>query len=185
MDQIFIWIIILFAIILILDYSDKLFKSKKSNEHFTDAPDNYTSGNLDVNEKNYNVVYNKPLQKPETSLPIYYEENKLNVFNPTATQNAMNFTTSSAFPPKLNFSDFTTSGVVPSFTKCPSCELQFDCSNYPYNSPNDKNASVCTKCNTKNFVDDNNYPVFARSVGRPRVCKNLVSDSSDSKCNSN
>ena len=56
MDQIFIWIIILFAIILILDYSDKLFKSKKSNEHFTDAPDNYTSGNIDVNEKNNNVV---------------------------------------------------------------------------------------------------------------------------------
>ena len=138
MDQIYFWIIILFLIILILDYSDKYFKNK---ENFTSISN--------------------------STVAPYYQENRLYVYEPPYSTNAVNLTNTN-----LNFKNFTTNGVTPSYLRCPSCELQYDCSNYPYDV-DDKNTSVCTKCFEKISVNDNNYPVYAKAAGRPRVCKNL------------
>jgi len=137
MDQIYFWILILFVIILILDYSDKYFKNK---ENF----------------------------KNNDSIP-YYEENNLYVYEPPFTTNAINISSNK----NLNFKNFGTNGITPPYLKCPSCNLQYDCSNFPY-EVDDKNASVCTKCNEKVFIDDKNQEVYAKSIGRPRACKNLI-----------
>lgn len=135
MDQIYFWILILFLMILVLDYSDKYYKNK---EHFN------------------------------STIPPYYEENRLYVYEPPYSTNAVNINSNQ----NLNFKNFGTNGITPPFVKCPSCNLQFDCSNYPYDV-DDKNSSVCTRCTDKISLNDNNYPVYAKSVGKPRVCKNL------------
>jgi hypothetical protein len=145
MDQIYFWILILFFIILVLDYSDKYFKKK---ENFQNQDDNQIS---------------------DSSVAPYYEENRLYVYEPPYSTNAVNIYTNQ----NLNFKNFTTNGVTPSYIKCPSCELQYDCTNYPYNV-DDKNMSVCTKCNEKISINNNNFPIYAKAVGRPRVCKNLL-----------
>jgi hypothetical protein len=142
MDQIYFWILILFFIILVLDFSDKYFKNK---ENFSNAE----------------IISN-------STVAPYYEENRLYVYEPPYSTNAVNIYSNQ----NLNFKNFTTNGVTPSYIKCPSCELQYDCSNYPYDV-DDKNMSVCTKCNEKVSVNNNNFPVYAKAVGRPRVCKNL------------
>lgn len=141
MDQIYFWIIILFIIILVLDYTDKYFKK----EHFTN-----------------NVI-------SDSTIAPYYEENRLYVYEPPYSTNAVNISTDK----NLNFKNFGTNGVTPSFLRCPACELQYDCSNFPYDV-DDKNASVCTKCYQKNSLNNNNLPVYAKAVGKPRVCKNLL-----------
>jgi hypothetical protein len=143
MDQIYFWIIILFVIILILDYTDKYFKNNK--EKF----DNFD-----------NV--------PNSLLPPYYEENRLVTYEPPYTTNAVNIGNST----NLNFKNFGTNGITPPFLKCPPCELQFGCSNYPYDV-DDKNQSVCTGCFEKVSLDANNMPVYSRGNGKPRVCRNL------------
>jgi hypothetical protein len=143
MDQIYFWIIILFIIILILDYSDKYFIKKK--EHFNTE------------------------KISDSTIPPYYEENRLYTYEPPYTTNAVNISTNK----NLNFKNFGTNGITPSFLRCPACELQYDCSNYPYDV-DDKNESVCTKCYQKISFDNNNFPVYAKSVGKPRVCKNLL-----------
>lgn len=143
MDQIYFWILILFFIILVLDYSDKYFKNKE-------------------NFQNENQI-------SDSTVAPYYEENRLYVYEPPYSSNAVNLYTNQ----NLNFKNFTTSGVTPSYIKCPSCELQYDCTNYPYDV-DDKNMSVCTKCSQKVSINNNNYPVYAKAVGRPRVCKNLA-----------
>jgi hypothetical protein len=143
MDQIYFWILILFFIILILDYSDKYFKKK---ENFT-------------NENN---------QISDSTIPPYYEENRLFTYEPPYSANAVNISSNK----NLNFKNFGTNGITPPFLKCPSCNLQYDCSNYPYDV-DDKNASVCTKCHEKVSLNNNNYPVYSKSVGKPRVCRNL------------
>jgi hypothetical protein len=145
MDQIYFWILILFFIILVLDYSDKYFKKK---ENFQNQDDNQIS---------------------DSSVAPYYEENRLYVYEPPYSTNAVNIYTNQ----NLNFKNFTTNGVTPSYIKCPSCELQYDCTNYPYDV-DDKNMSVCTKCNEKISINNNNFPIYAKAVGRPRVCKNLL-----------
>lgn len=145
MDQIYLWIIILFAVILILDYSERFMKKSKK-ENFDNQSD------------------------PKKSLPIYYEENRLNVYEPPYSTNAININRGQ----HANFSNFGTNGVTPPFLKCPSCSLQFDCSNYPYDV-DDKNGNVCTKCYEKVFLDNNNMPVYSRAAGKPRICKNLAS----------
>jgi hypothetical protein len=142
MDQIYFWILILFFIILILDYSDKYFKKK---ENFTN---NQTISN--------------------STIPPYYEENRLFVYEPPYTSNAVNISNTQ----NLNFKNFGTNGITPPFLKCSSCNLQFDCSNYPY-EVDDKNANVCTSCFNKISLNDNNYPVYSKAVGRPRLCQNL------------
>lgn len=143
MDQIYFWILILFFIILILDYSDKYFKNKENFQN-------------DVG------------QISNSTIAPYYEENRLYVFEPPYTSNAVNIYTNK----NLNFKNFGTNGITPPFLKCPSCELQFDCSNYPYDV-DDKNASVCTSCSEKISLNNNNMPVYSKAVGKPRVCRNL------------
>jgi hypothetical protein len=137
MDQIYFWIIILFVVILILDFSDKYFKNK---ENFDNS---------------------------KSTVP-YYEENKLYVYEPPYTTNAVNINNNQ----NLNFKNFGTNGITPPFLKCQSCNLQFDCSNFPY-EVDDKNVSVCNKCNENVYLDKNNLPVYAKSVGKPRVCRSL------------
>ena len=142
MDQIYFWILILFFIILILDYSDKYFK----------------------NRENFN---NKEIISDST-VPPYYEENRLYVFEPPYTTNAVNISTNK----NLNFKNFGTNGITPPFLKCPSCSLQFSCSNYPY-GVDEKNETVCRSCGENVSMDNNNMPVYSRAVGKPRVCRNL------------
>ena len=79
---------------------------------------------------------------------------------------------SNAVNGNLNYSNFGTNGITPPYIKCPSCNLQFDCANYPYDM-SDKNGNVCTTCFEKSFLDTNNMPVFSRASGKPRVCRNL------------
>jgi hypothetical protein len=145
MDQIYFWILILFFIILVLDFSDKYFKKK---ENFTNSTDS-------------DVISN-------STIPPYYEENRLYTYEPPYSTNAVNINSNQ----NLNFKNFGTNGITPPFLKCSSCNLQFDCSNYPYDV-DDKNASVCTKCTEKVSLDNNNLPVYAKSAGKPRVCRNL------------
>ena len=71
-----------------------------------------------------------------------------------------------------NYSNFGTNGVEPPYVKCPACNIQFDCSNYPYDM-SDKNGNVCTTCYEKTFLDNNNMPVYSRANGKPRVCRKL------------
>jgi hypothetical protein len=172
MDQIYLWIIILFAVILILDYSERLMRNKKENfDNLQDKMDSVqdTDVNLGIFDNNFDSrSYDDDSVK---KFPPYYEENRLNVYQPTVSSNAINISSTSTNG-KLNFSNFGTNGVEPPYVKCPSCSLQFDCSNYPYEM-SDKNGNVCTTCFEKSFLDSNNMPVFSRAVGKPRVCRNL------------
>ncbi len=129
-----------------MDYSDKYFKNKKEN------------------------FENKEMISDSTVAP-YYEENRLFTYSPPYTTNAVNMGTSSTNG-NLNFRNFGTNGITPPFLKCPSCHLQFDCSNYPY-EVDDKNVSVCTSCYNKISVNNDNYPVYAKAVGKPRLCQKL------------
>ena len=72
----------------------------------------------------------------------------------------------------LEFQDFGNDTKNPPYLKCPMCNLQFDCANYPYDI-DEKNTNVCTTCIEKIYYDTNNYQVFAKSVGRPRQARNI------------
>jgi hypothetical protein len=148
MDKIYFWILILFFIVLILDFSDKYMKKRRENFN-----------NIDFNNETIS----------DSTIPKYFEENRVYEYEPPYTSNAVNINTS---PNSLNFKNFGTNGITPPFLKCPSCNLQFNCSNYPYDVDS-QNESVCTSCNNKISVNDNNYPVYAKAVGRPRLCQNL------------
>ena len=146
MDQIYFWIIILFAIILVLDYYDKNLKEKKEN--FEPA------------------IFNPNISN--TTKPPYYEENRINVYEPPYSTNAVNISPNK----NLNFRNFTTNGITPPFLKCPSCNLQFECTDYPYHV-DQKQGNVCHTCFEKVSLNNNNFPVYAKAVGQPRICKNL------------
>ena len=148
MDKIYFWILILFFIVLILDFSDKYMKNKRENFN-----------NIDFNNETIS----------DSTIPKYFEENRVYEYEPPYTSNAVNLNTS---PNSLNFKNFGTNGIRPPFLKCPSCKLQFNCSNYPYDVDS-QNESVCTSCYNKISVNDKNYPVYAKAVGRPRLCQNL------------
>ena len=145
MDQIYFWILILFFIILILDYTDKHFKNKENFNN--NIPNNSIS---------------------DSTIPPYYEENRLFVYEPPYSSNAVNISTNR----NLNFKNFGTNGIAPPYIKCPSCNLQYNCENFPYDN-NTQNASVCNTCTHKISLDDNNMPVYSKAVGKPRVCRNL------------
>lgn len=147
MDQIYFWIIILFIIILILDYYEKIYNKK--TEHF--EPQIFTP------------------KISDSTKPPYYEENRLNVYKPVYTTNAVNLSPNK----NLNFKNFGTNGITPPFLKCPSCNLQYQCSDYPYDI-DEKHGNVCHKCFEKVSFNNNNLPVYAKSVGRPRICRDLV-----------
>ena len=112
----------------------------------------------------------------------YFQENTLISYGDNITGSAVNIRQNSS---RGTPSTFGTSGARPSFLglpqssyagsyyKCPSCELQFDCSNYPYEI-DDKHGAVCTNCIEKKLYNDYNLPVFAKSVGSPRKCKDLL-----------
>jgi len=71
-----------------------------------------------------------------------------------------------------NFGNFGIIGKYPSIPVCENCGIHFDCVNYPYTDVDDKNTNVCSKCN-KNYNNMNPAYVYARTAGRPRVCKRL------------
>jgi hypothetical protein len=143
MDQIYFWILILFIVVLILDYTDGYFKKKDNKENFSN-------------------------NSTENKIPPYFEENRLYTYEPPYTTNAINFNSSR----NLDFKNFGTNGITPPFVKCASCNLQFDCTNFPHDV-DDKNTSVCTKCNENIYMDKNNMKIYARSAGKPRVCREL------------
>jgi hypothetical protein len=169
MDQIYLWIIILFGVILILDYSERTIKNKK--EKFENKISNIenTNTNFGLFDNNFNT--NASDNNKENSFPPYYEENRLNVYQPTISTNTVQMS-SNAVNGNLNYSNFGTNGVEPPYVKCPACNIQFDCSNYPYDM-SDKNGNVCTTCYEKTFLDNNNMPVYSRANGKPRVCRKL------------
>ncbi len=149
MDQFYFWIIMLFLVVIALDYSEKYIKTKsEQKENFGNR---WETGDY----------------------PHFYEENNLVEYIPPITSNSVNLSTNSLNSAHAQFSNFATNGTTPPFIKCPSCELQFNCSNYPYQT-DDKNMNVCSNCITKIYSNDDNQPVFARANGRPRVCRNLT-----------
>lgn len=135
MDQIYFWIIILFLVILYLDYCEKKYKK----EGFTN----------------------------KEQMTNYYEENKLHVSNPVNTSSSINFNNKN-----LNFKNFSTDSANPPYLKCSLCKLDFNCVDYPYQVDN-LNENVCHKCTNNVSSTKMNFPVYAKSVGRPRICRNL------------
>ena len=153
MDQIYFWIVILFLIVLILDVADKYYSKHKENDKIKNNKEDFN---------NWNNI-------PKGVNPLFYEENKLVTYEPPYTTNALNINSNS----KINFKNFGTHGITPPFIKCPVCDLQYECSNFPYDI--DSNfGSVCTKCNEKLNFDKNNLLVYAKSTGKPRACKKLL-----------
>jgi hypothetical protein len=113
---------------------------------------------------------------------IYFEENALVNFGDNITGSAVNIRQ----PYRSQIGTFGTSGIRPSYIglanpdtyaggymKCPSCELQFDCSNYPY-EVDAKHGAVCTNCIEKKMYNEFNLPVYAKSIGSPRKCRDLL-----------
>lgn len=148
MDQFYFYIIALLFIILLLDFSDRYFKQQKSSKET--FGNRWATGNY----------------------PNFYEENRLVEFIPPITSNSVNISVNPQSSAHAQFSNFATDGITPPFLQCPSCNLQFDCSNYPY-EVDQKNMNVCSNCISKIYSDDLNMPVYARSNGRPRQCRNL------------
>ena len=146
MDMIYILIIVVFVIIVFCDYMDK--KSSGQLETYTNYEIDKVGG---FNEGSYTQ---------EKNLVTYAMPN---------TQSSVNFNYASK---NLNFKNFGTDGVTPPYLKCPMCTLQFDCTSYPYKL-SDKEGNVCTTCMDRIFMDEYNFPVLARTNGRPRVCRNL------------
>lgn len=159
MDQIYFWIIILFIIILFLDYCEK--KDKK--ETFINTND--------ISNEKLSYVSNTS-NTLNASNASYYEENRLNVFKPAHTSNISN--TINYNNKNMNFRNFGISHDAPPFLKCPSCNLQFQCTDNPHDINTDnKNENVCHNCFEKTSYNSLNFPVYAKSVGKPRVCRNL------------
>lgn len=97
----------------------------------------------------------------------YFQERNLHTYTIGDNYSSINFNKNN-----LNFKNFGTNGVTPPYLKCPMCELQFDCTSYPYKI-SEKEGNVCTTCMEKIYLDEYNFPVLARANGRPRVCRNL------------
>jgi hypothetical protein len=113
---------------------------------------------------------------------IYFEENTLVNFGDNITGSAVNI----RHPTRGQVGTFGTSGKHPSYIglasadsyqgnylNCPSCQLQFDCTNYPY-EVDSKHGAVCTNCIEKKMYNEFNLPVYAKSIGSPRKCRDLL-----------
>ncbi len=151
MDQIYFWILILFVMICVLDISERFFK-RESNI-----------------KENFGNRWSDGISQP------FYEENRLVEYVPPITTNSVNLHLNTQ-PPNYahtQFSNFTTNGYYPPFLKCSSCNLQYNCSDYPY-EVDEKNMNVCSNCLEKINLNDLNMPVYARANGRPRQCKDLT-----------
>ena len=86
---------------------------------------------------------------------------------PVNTLSAVNFNNKN-----LHFKNFTTDAITPPFLKCPTCNLYYGCTDFPYDV-DDQYQNVCHKCKNKVCNNSRNMPVFAKAVGKPRVCRNL------------
>lgn len=106
-------------------------------------------------------------ENPESK--TYFEENTLVNFGDNMTGSAVNIRTFQ----RGQATTFGTSGETPAYLQCPQCHLQFDCTNYPY-QVDGKNTSVCSSCIEKRLYNEFNMPVYAKSVGSPRKCRDLV-----------
>ena len=106
-------------------------------------------------------------EKKYSREPFYNKDN--NSIN-NIEDNSINNISSVNFNKKLDFSDFSVDGKQP-FMQCHMCNIDFDCTNYPYNV-DEANMSVCTQCT--NSLDSYIKPmVLAKSAGRPRQCREL------------
>ena len=153
MDLIYILIVVVFAVIVYCDYMDKKVSGELGKK---DVNEGFTSYEIDriggFNEGPY--VQERPL----VNYSIGNNQSSVN-FNYRAKN--------------LNFKNFGTDGATPPYLKCPMCKLQFDCTSYPYKM-SDKEGNVCTTCMDRIYMDEYNFPVLARTNGRPRVCRNLI-----------
>ncbi len=145
----------LFIIIVVLDLNERFFKEKKNKK-----------------EESKEIKEGFGNRWETGDYPAFYEENNLVEYIPPITSNSVNISLNPLNSAHAQFSNFSTNGITPPFLQCPSCDLQFDCTNYPY-EVDSKNANVCSNCITKIYSDDLNMPVYARSNGRPRQCRNL------------
>lgn len=102
-----------------------------------------------------------------------FEENTLTSYGDNMTGAAVNIRKPGQSGSIGFFTLGGTSGETPAYLKCPSCYLQFDCANYPY-SVDDVHGSVCTTCMDKTLYNEFNLPVYAKSVGSPRVCRDAI-----------
>ena len=101
----------------------------------------------------------------------YFEENTLIQFGDNITGSAVNI----RHPYRAQVGVFGTSGETPAYLQCPSCNLQFDCANYPY-EVDERYGAVCNNCIEKKLYNEFNIPVYAKSVGSPRKCRDLLSN---------
>ncbi len=149
-------ILILIAILVLLEYGQRYLKKQK--EGF-------------ANRETFENPYSD----------IYFEENTLVNFGDNITGSAVNIA-----KPYPQIGTFGTSGKRPSYVglanpdtyqgnylNCPSCQLQFDCTNYPY-EVDPKHGAVCSSCIEKKLYNEFNLPVYAKSVGSPRKCRDLL-----------
>ena len=154
MDMLYVLILIVFAVIIFCDYMDK-----RSEGEVVDVKD-VKEGFTDYQIENIGGFNKGP----------YTDEKNLVTYNIGSNLSSVNFNYESK---NLNFKNFGTDGVVPPYMKCPMCQLQFDCTSYPYKI-SEKDGNVCTTCMDRIYLDEHNFPVLARTNGRPRVCKNLM-----------
>ena len=149
MDMIYLLIIVVFGIIVFCDYMDRKTNGGDKKEGFT----------------NYEIEDIGGFNKGP-----YQDERNLVTYNIGSNLSSVNFNYDAR---NLNFKNFGTDGVTPPYMKCPMCQLQFDCTSYPYKI-SEKEGNVCTTCMDRIYMDEYNFPVLARTNGRPRVCKDLM-----------
>ena len=70
----------------------------------------------------------------------YFQERNLVSYPVGSNDSSINFNKRN-----INFNNFGTSGVAPPYMKCPMCNLQFDCTSYPYKISEQK-GNICTTC---------------------------------------
>lgn len=100
-----------------------------------------------------------------------YKETNLITTEPQSTPNAININSKNNY-----FKNFGTIGNDPPYLKCPSCNIQYDCTNFPY-SVDKEHKNVCTNCYEKIYMDPYyDVRVMSRSVGSPRKCRNILSE---------
>jgi len=152
--MLYVLILIVFAVIIFCDYMDK--RSEEEGMEVKDVKEGFT----DYQIENIGGFNKGP----------YTDEKNLVTYNIGSNLSSVNFNYDAK---NLNFKNFGTDGVVPPYMKCPMCQLQFDCTSYPYKI-SEKDGNVCTTCMDRIYLDEHNFPVLARTNGRPRVCKNLM-----------
>jgi hypothetical protein len=115
-----------------------------------------------MNPRDYNLRLPNRLKDVDNQVPE----------NPSTPTPGVNFDLST------NRTNIKNAGVKcpqPPYQRCYECDLDFQCSNYPYEL-SDTNESVCSKCNLLNKNNHQYYnspTVMGRAAGRPRQCRKL------------